>query len=78
MKRLPLSTAMLYLAFGYALGPQGVGFFEIDLIRQAAFLERVTEIAVIVSLFTAGLKLRIPISLIHAGGVRLCVWLSYP
>ena len=61
VKRLPLSTAMLYLAVGYGLGPQGSGLIEIDLIRQAAFIERVTEVAVIVSLFTAGLKLRIPL-----------------
>ncbi len=61
MKRLPLSTAMLYLAVGYGLGPHGSGLVEIDLIRQAAFIERVTEVAVIVSLFTAGLKLRIPL-----------------
>lgn len=61
VKRLPLSTAIMYLAVGYGLGPQGSGLFTIDLIRQAAFLERVTEVAVIVSLFTAGLKLRIPL-----------------
>ena len=61
VKRLPLSTAMLYLAVGYGLGPQGSGLIEIDLIRQATFIERVTEVAVIVSLFTAGLKLRIPL-----------------
>ena len=61
VKRLPLSTAILYLAVGYGLGPQGSGLIEIDLIRQATFIERVTEVAVIVSLFTAGLKLRIPL-----------------
>ena len=61
VKRVPLSTAILYLAVGYGLGPQGSGLIEIDLIRQAAFIERVTEVAVIVSLFTAGLKLRTPL-----------------
>ena len=62
LRRLPLSTTMLYLAVGYGLGPQGAGLIGIDPIRQAAFIERATEIAVIVSLFTAGLKLRLPIS----------------
>ena len=61
-RRLPLSTTMLYLAVGYGLGPQGAGLIGIDPIRQAEFIERATEIAVIVSLFTAGLKLRLPIS----------------
>jgi NhaP-type Na+/H+ or K+/H+ antiporter len=51
---------MLYLAFGYGLGPQGAGLLEIDPIGHATFLERATEVAVIVSLFTAGLKLRVP------------------
>jgi NhaP-type Na+/H+ or K+/H+ antiporter len=44
------------------LGPHGAGLIEIDLIQQSAFIERITEVAVIVSLFTAGLKLRIPLS----------------
>ena len=62
VKRLPFSTAILYLAVGYGLGPLCFGLIDIDPIRQAAFIERVTEVAVIVSLFTAGLKLRIPLS----------------
>lgn len=62
VRRLPLSTTLLYLAVGYSLGPQGAGLLNIDPIRQASFIERVTEIAVIVSLFTAGLKLRLPFS----------------
>jgi NhaP-type Na+/H+ or K+/H+ antiporter len=49
---------MLYLAAGVVLGPFGVGFITLDAIEDAPFLERATEIAVIVSLFTAGLKLR--------------------
>ena len=62
VQRLPLTTTMLYLAAGYGLGPQGAGLFAVDPVRDAAFLERVTEVAVIISLFTAGLKLRIPLS----------------
>ena len=62
VQRLPLTTTMLYLAVGYSLGPQGAGLFTVDPLRDAAFLERVTEVAVIISLFTAGLKLRIPLS----------------
>ena len=61
LRRLPLSTAMLYVAVGVALGPAGARLLDIDPIRQAALLERLTEVAVIVSLFTAGLKLRLPL-----------------
>ncbi|MBW3625196.1 MAG: cation:proton antiporter [Armatimonadetes bacterium] len=62
MKRLPLTTSMLYLAIGFALGPVGYGLLHVDPLRHSAFLERLTEVAVIVSLFTAGLKLRMPFS----------------
>lgn len=60
VRRFPLTTTMIYLGVGYALGPQGFGLLGIDAIRDAPFAERVSEVAVIVSLFTAGLKLRIP------------------
>ena len=62
LKRLPLTAAVIYLAAGAAMGPWGAGLMHIDAVRDAELLERLTEIAVIISLFTAGLKLRIPLS----------------
>jgi len=62
LRRLPLSSAMIYLAAGAALGPIGLGMIILDPVGGAGLLELVSEIAVIVSLFTAGLKLRLPIS----------------
>jgi NhaP-type Na+/H+ or K+/H+ antiporter len=62
LKRLPLTTSILYLLFGVGLGANGLGFIRIDPIEQAGLLERLAEVAVIVSLFTAGLKLRTPLS----------------
>ena len=56
--RLPLTTALLYLGVGIALGPAGLGLIRLDPIRDSALLERLTEVAVLVSLFGAGLKLR--------------------
>jgi NhaP-type Na+/H+ or K+/H+ antiporter len=61
LARLPLSTAMLYLAAGFALGPYGAGLLRLDVYEQSAVWERVTEIAVLISLFAAGLKLRAPL-----------------
>jgi sodium/hydrogen antiporter len=58
VRRLPLTTALLYLGVGVALGPMGAGLVRLDLVRDAALLERLTEVAVLVSLFGAGLKLR--------------------
>ncbi|HEX8390744.1 MAG TPA: sodium:proton antiporter [Longimicrobium sp.] len=61
LRRLPLSTSMLYLAAGFALGPQVAGLLQVDIYSQSAMWERVTEVAVLVSLFAAGLKLRTPL-----------------
>src|SRR5687768_14268300 len=60
--RLPLTTALLYLGVGIAMGPAGLGLIRLEPIRDSALLERLTEIAVLVSLFGAGLKLRHAIS----------------
>jgi len=61
LKRLPLSTAMLYLAAGVLIGPHALNLVNFDPIAEAAIIERITEAAVIVSLFTAGLTLRVPL-----------------
>ena len=61
ISRLPLTTAMLYLCVGVLLGPYAAGLLQLDIVMHASALERVTELAVIVSLFTAGLKLRVPL-----------------
>jgi NhaP-type Na+/H+ or K+/H+ antiporter len=62
LKRLPLTAAVIYLVAGAVIGPWGFGLMQIDALRDAELLERLTEVAVIISLFTAGLKLRIPLS----------------
>lgn len=62
LRRVPITTAILYLAAGLALGPFGFGIITIDPLDQRVFLERMTEIIVIISLFSAGLKLRTPLS----------------
>lgn len=60
LKRLPLTTSMFYLGAGALLGPWGAGLIDLDVIGDAPLLETLTELAVIISLFTAGLKLRLP------------------
>ncbi len=59
--RLPLSAAMLYLVVGIGIGPAGLGLLTLDPVFDADLLERLTEIAVLISLFTAGLKLEMPL-----------------
>ncbi len=62
LKRLPLSTAMLYLAAGYGLGPVGLALMTPDPLIYTVLLERMAEVAVLISLFTVGLKLGLPLS----------------
>lgn len=62
LKRLPLSMSMLYLAVGAALGPAGWAMLTPDPQDHSLMLERIAEIAVLVSLFAAGLKLSLPLS----------------
>ncbi len=62
LKRLPLSTAMLYLAAGVVLGPAGWALMAPHPLTHSNVLERVTEVAVLVSLFAAGLKLGVPLA----------------
>lgn len=62
IKRLPMTTSFVYLILGLALSPIGFNVLEIDVLNSKSWLERLTEIAVIVSLFIGGLKLRLPVS----------------
>ena len=61
VKRIPLSSSVIYLVVGAVVGPLGVGLLIVDPVAHAPAVEVVSEIAVIVSLFTAGLKLRLPL-----------------
>lgn len=60
LKDWPLSTAILYLGLGILLGPLALNKLHFEPFKHTDLLERVTEVAVIISLFSAGLKLRLP------------------
>ena len=65
LKRLPLSTGMLYLVAGFVLGPAGWAVLTPHPLAHAALLERGAEVAVLISLFSVGLKLGLPLSNRH-------------
>lgn len=58
--RLPLSGAMIYLGLGVLLSPSGFGVLVLDPIAQAPSLELVAEAALLISLFSVGLKFEVP------------------
>ncbi|WP_428414956.1 cation:proton antiporter [Methylibium sp.] len=60
--RLPLSSAMVYLALGWLLGPQGVDVLRPDPLAHAPTLERLAEGALLISLFAVGLRLGVPLN----------------
>ncbi|RJG08033.1 sodium:proton antiporter [Noviherbaspirillum cavernae] len=62
LQRLPLSPAMFYLAIGYALGPSGAALVALDLKQNADVLTLIAEIALLISLFSVGLRLRVELS----------------
>lgn len=62
LKRLPASASMFYLAVGYGLGTADWGPIPPDPQSYAAILERVSEVALLISLFSVGLKLGLPLS----------------
>ena len=61
LRRLPISTSAIYLAFGLAIGPFGFDLLRIDIRESYGWLEQLTEGAVVISLFVGGLKLRLPL-----------------
>lgn len=65
MKRLPVSASMFYLAVGYGLGSAGWGLMAPDPRQVSVILERVAEVALLISLFSVGLKLGLPFSSRH-------------
>jgi sodium/hydrogen antiporter len=55
--RLPLSPAIVYFLFGMAIGPWGFDWVRVDAGRHSLLIERLCELAVLISLFATGSNL---------------------
>ncbi len=62
LQRLPVTAAIMYLAVGLLVGPTVFNVFHFNLLKQSALLEVLTEGAVLISLFSAGVKMSGPFS----------------
>ena len=60
LSRLPVTSAIVYLGVGLVLGPAVLGVFTVNPLAQAPLLEVMAELAVLVSLFSAGVKMPVP------------------
>jgi NhaP-type Na+/H+ or K+/H+ antiporter len=62
LRRLPLSPAMFYLVIGFLLGPSGARLVALDPQQNAGLLTVICEVALLISLFSVGLRLRVPLN----------------
>ena len=62
LKPLPVTPAIIYLAVGLLVGPTVLNVFHFNPLKQSALLEVLTEVAVLISLFSAGVKMPVPVS----------------
>ena len=65
LKRLPITSAMIYLAVGILVGPSMLGVFHFTPVKESALLEVLTEVAVLISLFSAGIKMPVRFSFVR-------------
>lgn len=59
LRWMPVTTSAVCLALGVAIGPAGMNLLKLDIKDAANWMEHLTEVAVLFSLFVCGLKLRL-------------------
>ena len=65
IKRVPFTSAIVYLAVGLVAGPTLLNAYHFNPLKQSALLETLTEVAVLVSLFAAGVKMPVPFTFLR-------------
>ncbi|WP_163559951.1 cation:proton antiporter [Halomonas sp. NO4] len=63
LKSVPATSAIVYLLIGCIVGPMGFELFHFNPLEESALLELLTEIAVLISLYCAGVKMPAPVTL---------------
>lgn len=61
LARLLVSSATIYLCVGYLADPGGLNLIVPDPLHHADVIGRVAEVALLISLFTVGLRMGVPI-----------------
>lgn len=62
LQRLPVTPAIIYLGVGLLVGPTVLNVFHFNPLKESALLEMLTEVVVLISLFSAGVKMPTPVS----------------
>ncbi len=76
LKRSPFTSSIIYLLIGILMGPTVFNFFFFDPLKQSALLEVLTEVAVLISLFSAGVKMPVPLTLSRWHAPLRLAWVS--
>ncbi|MBK5257916.1 MAG: cation:proton antiporter, partial [Vicinamibacteria bacterium] len=76
LKRLPVTPAIIYLAAGLLVGPTVLNLFHYNPLKQSALLEVLTEVAVLISLSSAGVKMPVPVSFARWRTPILLAWVA--
>jgi NhaP-type Na+/H+ or K+/H+ antiporter len=58
---LPVTSAIIYLLVGLVVGPTVLNVFHFNPLKQSGLLEVLTEAAVLISLYAAGVKMPVPV-----------------
>ncbi|MFY1663011.1 cation:proton antiporter [Pseudomonas sp. Pseu.R1] len=61
LRWMPVTSSVVCLGLGVALGARGLGLVQLDMTQASVWMEHLTEVAVLFSLFFTGLKLRLPL-----------------
>jgi NhaP-type Na+/H+ or K+/H+ antiporter len=61
LRWMPVTTSAVCLLLGIGIGPLGMDLLHLDIKGSARWMEHLTEVAVLFSLFVSGLKLRLPL-----------------
>ena len=62
LTRSPVTSSIIYLAVGIIVGPTVLNLFHFNPLKESALLELLTEVVVLISLFSAGVKMPTPFS----------------
>lgn len=65
VKNGPVTPAIVYLVVGFIAGPMGFGLFHFNPLKESALLELLTESAVLISLYCAGVKMPAPVTFVR-------------
>lgn len=62
LKKLPITSSVVYLIFGLLLGTHGLNVVNLNSLEHTKIIELIAELTVLISLFTVGLKLRVKLT----------------